>query len=150
MGKESILKFTKGKLYILLSLILWIIVDYITVWNSRLEEWLGLMPWIIIQYLFIVLIFWFFLFIVKLRERWVFLIMLGVMYGFEILWQNFLLFNLVWVVPASLLLISIWGFLTFLPFWIVNKMVRKRKLLTVLFLLWILVAGVMALMNFLG
>jgi hypothetical protein len=37
--------------YIMLSLALWMMVEYVTVWHAKLTEWVALMPYVLIQYL---------------------------------------------------------------------------------------------------
>lgn len=140
MNIPNIVKLSKGKLYVILSFILWIILEYVTVWHARLGEWISLMPYVFIQYLVIVLIFYYFIFRRKLGEKKVFVVLVVVMYVFEVLWQNPLLFNIFLFIPTSLLLISIWGFLTFIPLWIVSKSLQKHKIQAVYFSLWIVVA----------
>lgn len=129
-------KLLKGISYIILSLILWLIVEYITVWRTKgFTEWMSTMPWGLFQYLFIILIFWFFLFIKNWSHKRVFILMIIVMYAFEFIWQNELLAS-AWFVPASILLIQMWGFLTFIPFWIVNKTIKQNYKLTIFYCLW--------------
>lgn len=123
--------------YIALSFLLWVIVEYITAWNSRLDEWVSLMPYVFIQYLVIILIFWYFIYRRRWRERSIFLLMLAVMYLGEVIWKNPLLFNPITFIPASILLASIWGFLTFIPLWLVQRTLRHRKLHVAGCLLWI-------------
>lgn len=72
--------------------------------------------------------------------------MLIVMFIFEFLWKNFLLYNPFWLVPGGFLLISIWGFLTFIPLWIVNKTIKKHKLQVIYCLLWIPVGFILSLL----
>ncbi len=136
-----------GLIYIATSFVLWIAVEYLTVWHARLAEWVALMPSVLIQYLAIVLIFWFFLF----RRRWTgrhsLMLMVGMMYAFELLWKNPLLFNAYTFLPASLLLISIWGFLSLVPFWFAVGTLRSHKGNVVLFLLWIPVGFVAAIVS---
>jgi hypothetical protein len=57
---------TIGIFYILLSFVLWMIVEFVTVWNAKLDEWVSLMPWVLIQYLVIIMVFWYFIF----RRNW--------------------------------------------------------------------------------
>lgn len=128
-------------LYIILSLAFWIAVEYITVWHSRFAEWISLMPWALIQYLGIVLIFYYFLFKRGWSGKKAFILMLVVMYFFELIWQlasqtRFLLLNPVMFIPGSILLISIWGFLTFIPLWIVKKSIQKHKKAAIFYFLW--------------
>ena len=52
---------SKGWHYILISFLLWIVVEFITVWHQRFQEWVSYMPWVFFQYLFIILIFWYLL-----------------------------------------------------------------------------------------
>lgn len=143
MNIKNLFRPTKGKFYIIISLIFWLIVEYITVWHSKFKEWLHVLPLGSIQYLIIIFIFYHFIFRKKWNEKKVFITMLVVMYFFEIvLWQNSLALN----VFGSLLLISIWGFLTFIPFWIVNKSLREHKWQAIYYSLWILVAIIMGLL----
>lgn len=146
MNKQNIYRLPKGLLYITLSFLLWLIVEYGTVWHSRLNEWLSLMPYILIQQLVIILFFYYLIFRKKLAEKKVFIAMLIVMFIFEFLWKNFLLYNPVWLVPGVFLLISIWGFLTFIPLWIVNKSIKKHKLQVICCLLWIPVGFILSLL----
>ena len=142
------MKVSKGVFYILLSFLFWVAVEYITVWHKDFAGWVALMPWVFLQYLLIVLLFYYFIFRRRWSERAVFYLMLAVMFGLELLWGNSLLLSVVWFVPGYLLLTSIWGFLTFMPLWIVNRTLARRKRQAVCFCLWIgvaLVIGVMTL-----
>lgn len=127
----------KGVCYIVISFVLWMFVEYLTVWHSKLAEWVSLMPWVLIQYLVIVLIFSYFIFRRRWSERRIFLLMLAVMYVLEFLWANPLLSNPITFIPASLLLTSIWGFLTFVPLWLVRRELWQHKRPATLCLLWI-------------
>lgn len=143
MNIKNLLKPSKGKLYIIFSLILWVIAEYVTVWHSWLNEWLAILPYVFLQYLFIIMIFYFLFFRLKWSEKKVFIAMIVVMYGFEIiLWQNALALT----IYGSLLLISIWGFTVFIPFWIISKSIRGHKWQAIYYLLWILVAIIMGLL----
>ena len=137
-------KSLRGLLYIIFSFILWIIVEYITVWRTRFEEWMSLMPWAALQYLVIILIFYYFLYWRDWNELRVFGLMVLVMYVFEFLWQNFLLLNIVLFIPTSILLIQIWGFLTFIPYWIVESKLRKNKKMAIFYALWPVLGFVMS------
>ena len=85
--------------YVLLSFFLWIAVEYITVWHTKLAEWVALMPFVFIQYLVIILVFWFFIFRQQWSEKRILLLMLVLMYIMECLWQNPLLLNPVTFAP---------------------------------------------------
>lgn len=126
----------KGIYYLVVSFALWMIVEYLTVWHSKPAEWVSLMPYVLIQYLGIVLIFSYFIFRRRLSERRILLLMLLVMYVFEFLWANPLLLNPLTFLPASLLLTSIWGFLTFVPLWLVRREFGRHKLAAFLCFLW--------------
>jgi hypothetical protein len=141
------LKLRKGILYVLISFLLWLIVEYITVWRGeRFAEWMSYMPWALFQYLLIILIFWFFLFVKNWDHKKVFVVMIIVMYVFEFLWQNFLLLNLFWFVPTSVLLIQIWGFLTFIPFWIINNSLKKHIKAAIFYCCWPILGFIFALL----
>ena len=139
------MQLSKGASYVIISLSLWLIVEFVTVWRARLGEWISAMPWPIAQYLFIILVFWFFLFVKNWGYRKVFIAMLIVMYIFELLWQNALLLNAAWFIPTSILLVQIWGFLVFIPFWIVNRSIRQNRGWVVFYCLWPALGFVMAL-----
>lgn len=139
------MRLSKGAGYIIISLILWLIVEYITVWRVRFEEWMSYMPWALFQYLFIILIFWIVLFKKNWSHKKTFFLMVIVMYVFELLWKNFLLLDIIWLIPTSILLIQIWGFLTFVPFWIVNKSIKQNVGLAIFYCLWPASGFVMAL-----
>ena len=131
------LKPSRGVCYVVVSFALWIFVEYLTVWHSKLAEWVSLMPYVLIQYLVIAVIFWYFIFRRRWSEKRLFFLMLAVMYVLEFLWANPLLLNPLTFIPASLLLTSIWGFLTFVPLWLVRRELRQRKLPAALCILWI-------------
>jgi hypothetical protein len=105
------------------------------------------MPWPLAQYLFIILIFWFFLFIKKWSHKKAFILMLIVMYAFELAWKNPLLLNAWLFIPVSILLIQIWGFLTFIPFWIINKSLRENIKFAIFYCLWPVLGLVTALLK---
>jgi hypothetical protein len=130
-------KISQGTLYIVISLFFWLLAEFVTVWHTKIGEWISLMPFALIQYIVIIVIFWYFLFKKRWDEKRVFVIMLVIMFALEIIWKNYLLLNIYWSIPASLLLISIWGFLTFIPFWIVKRSLNSHKIATGYYLLWI-------------
>lgn len=144
------MKLSRGVAYILLSFLFWLAVEYITVWHKDFAGWVALMPWVQLQYLLIVLLFYYFIFRRRWTERAVFYLMLAVMFSLELLWRNFMLLSPVWFVPGCLLLTSIWGFLTFMPLWIVNRTLPQRKRQALCFCLWIAVALVMGAMMLLS
>lgn len=127
----------KGVHYIVVSFALWVFVEYLTVWHSKFAQWVSLMPYVLIQYLVIVLVFAYFIFRRRWSEKKLFFLMLAVLYVLEFLWTNPLLLNPLTFLPASLLLTSIWGLLTFVPLWLVRGEIRRRKLHATLCLLWI-------------
>lgn len=134
-----------GPLYIIISFVLWLIAEYVTVWHSRLGEWMSLMPFIAIQYLLIILFFYYFIFRRKWEEKRVFILMLALMFVLEWVWQNHLLFNLALFIPVTILLISVWGFLTFIPFWFVEKTLGSHKKQAIFYSAWPLLGFIMAL-----
>jgi hypothetical protein len=135
---------TVGIYYILLSFVLWMIVEFVTVWNAKLDEWVSLMPYVLIQYLVIIMVFWYFIFRRNWNERKILLLMLTLMYVFEFLWQTPFLLNPLTFIPGSLLLVSIWGFLTFLPWWLTQGTLKEHRLQAVACLLWIPVGFIVA------
>ncbi len=128
--------FNQDLLYIFLSLIFWLIAEYLTVWSSKLNEWLAIFPLAILQYFFIILIFYFLLFRFSWNEKRVLISMIFVMYVFELLWQNALLLNPLCFIPISIILVSIWGFLTFIPYWLVTRNLSRHKLTALFYCLW--------------
>ncbi len=105
------------------------------------------MTWGFIQYHVIFLVFYYFICRPCWTERRGFFLMLAVLFIMELLWQNFMLLNIVWFIPGCLLLTSIWGFLTFMPLWIVDRNLRQRKKQALFFSLWIAVALVMGILT---
>ena len=144
MTRADETKQTAGVCYIFLSFALWLIVEFVTVWKAKMDEWMSLMPWVLIQYLAIIMVFWYFIFRRNWSERHVFLLMLVVMYVFEFLWQTPFLRNPLTFVPGSLLLASIWGLLTFVPWWLSQGTLRRHKLQTIACVLWIPVGFIIA------
>ncbi len=136
-----------GLIYIATSFVLWLLLEYVTVWHARLAEWVALMPLVLIQYLAIVLIFWFFLFWIRLTGRRSLILVVVMMYAFEFLWRNPLLLNAYTFIPVSLLLVSIWGFLSLVPFWFAIGTLRCHKGKVVLFLLWIPIGFIAAIVS---
>lgn len=130
--------------YAVLSLALWIPVEYLTVWSTRMAEWVGYMPWIFVEYALIVGAFALAFYQGGWSETRVLGLMLGVMVGMELLWSNPLLFNPVTLGPALVLLASMWGFLTFIPYWVLRKQVKARRGPVLGCLLWIPLGFVLA------
>ena len=98
--------------------------------------------------IFSIFIYYFNFLVFLFKKGWshkgVFIIMIIVMYFFEFLWQNFLLLNIILFIPVSILLIQMWGFLTFIPFWIVNKSIKQNIKLTIFYCLWPVLGFIMA------
>jgi len=137
-------EFDKSKviLYIVISFVLWIITEFLTVWSGDgMSEWVGHMPWVFIQYLVIILVFVFFIFKLKWSGKKLFWLMIVVMFILEIVaWQNFSIFN-----PLILvMLIQMWGFLSIVPLWIVNKSIKQHKKATIFYCLWPVVGYLLA------
>jgi hypothetical protein len=114
----------KGFLYIVLSFGLWLVAEYVTVWHNALGQWISLMPWVLAQYAAIAAFFWYALFRRNLALKWVFVLMVAVMYFLEILWQNPLLFSLETFGWASVLLLLVWSVLVFGPFFVVQRLLK--------------------------
>jgi len=144
MATDDQTKPYRGLCYVGLSFALWMLFEYLTVWRSKLGEWVSLMPYVLIQYVVIILIFWYFAFRRKWSDKKLFFLMLGVMYFSEFLWGTPFLLNPITFIPGSLLLASIWGCLTLLPLWIIRGEVRRRKLQVFLCVLWMPVGFVVA------
>ena len=135
----------RGLLYTAISFTLWIAAEYLTVWHSRVEEWLSYSPWVFIQYLTIILPFSVLFFLVKAPDRTVGVVMFVAMVVWELLWRNPLLLDLRSALPALLLLTSLWTFLTFIPFWLLGGLLARRKLAVAFSLSWIIVGVVLQL-----
>ena len=116
-----------GGLYVLMSYILWLAAEYVTVWNTRLGQWTALMPYILIQYLVIVLTFYWALFRLKLTGMRQLIFMLGVMYIWEIIWGTFNQMDTTRFIGLSIILATIWVVNTFAPLWTVNKIYGREK-----------------------
>ncbi len=114
----------KGFLYIVLSFGFWLLAEHVTVWHNDLGQWISLMPWVLFQYLAIVTLFGFAFFWRKVALKWVFALMVAVMYFVEISWQNPLLFSLQTFALASVLLLLVWSALVFFPFFVVQGLLK--------------------------
>jgi hypothetical protein len=135
--------------YCLLSFAFWMIIEYITVWGiqNRVAEWISYMPFIFIYYLGIILLFGALLYKKNLPEKNIFIIMVVIMYPFEIiLYSNSLLLSPVWFLPHSLQLISIWGFLVFTPAWVLDKNLKNHKGMLGFNLIWIPLGFILAIL----
>ena len=106
----------KGLLYIIISFVFWLVAEYVTVWHSKLGAWIALMPMIFLQYLIIILIFWFFIFQRKIPYLSLVALVLIVMLIFEFLWQTSITLDNIFV------LVLIWLILVFGPLLIVQKL----------------------------
>ena len=144
MATDDQTKPDKGHFYIVLSFDLWMVFEYLTVWRSKLGEWITLMPYVLIQYVVIILIFWYFIFRRQWSDKKIFFLMLGVMYFWEFLWGTAFLLNPITFIPGSLLLASIWGCLTLLPLWIIRGELRRQKHQVLLCILWMPVGFIVA------
>ena len=138
----------RGLLYTAVSFILWVATEYITVWHSRLQEWLSYSPWIFIQYLAVIVPFSLLFFLLGASERTVAIVMFAAMVVWELLWRNPLLLNARSALPALVLLTSIWTFLTFVPFWLVAGLLPRRKVAVAFSLSWVIVGAVLGLSPF--
>ncbi|MBD3354091.1 MAG: hypothetical protein GF364_21595 [Candidatus Lokiarchaeota archaeon] len=131
--------------YITISFIFWILIEYITAWSNRLDEWISYIPWIFFYYFGIIVIFDLIFFKTTFSFKKVFAILIFLMYPIEILlFSNTLILNIGWFLPHSIQLVSIWGFLVFVPLWIIQKRVRDNWKLVLFFLIWIPLGFVMA------
>jgi hypothetical protein len=137
--------FYRGLLYTAISFILWVATEYITVWHSRLQEWLSYSPWIFVQCLAVILPFSFLFFLLRASERTVAIVMFAAMVVWESLWRNPLLLNARSALPALVLLTSIWTFLTFVPFWLLAGLLTRRKVAVAFSLSWVIVGAVLRL-----
>lgn len=139
MNLKNLVKPSKGKAYILLSFSFWLIAEFITVWHDKLSEWVLHMPLIFVYYVGYPLLFHYFIFRRNWNERRIFILMLAVSLVLEISWGNPLLLNPISCIPALFLLLSIYGFITFIPLWIVNGTFFRNRVKVVYCFLWILV-----------
>ncbi|MDD5163283.1 MAG: hypothetical protein PHD95_03685 [Candidatus ainarchaeum sp.] len=105
----------KGFLYIIIAFVFWLIAEYVTVWHAKINAWVALMPMILVQYLAIVLIFWFFIFKRKISYPYIVALTLVIMLVFEFLWQTSITLGNIFVLTA------IWLVLVFGPLLIVKK-----------------------------
>jgi hypothetical protein len=52
----------ENRYYILISILFWIMAEYIASWHGRIAEWASAMPWIFIYYVEYPLIFYYVIF----------------------------------------------------------------------------------------
>ena len=128
--------------YFLIGILFWIVVDYTTVFNPNFQDWLNHMPLICVFYIGYPLLFAYLIYTRKWDAKKIFYSMLIVAFIIEvILSKNALLYTfpiMLIMIPAA---ICIYGFLTFIPKWIIEKNLKENKKKLILFtVVWIIVS----------
>jgi hypothetical protein len=128
--------------YFLLGAIFWVVVDFTTAFNPDINGWIGHMPLIWAFYLGSPLLFAYLIYKKKWGDKRLFLPLLIVLFIVEILFSfNTLLFTFPIMLVMIPLALSIYGFITYVPRWLVDKTLKKHILLTaIMFFVWAIVA----------
>ncbi len=127
--------------YFLLGILFWVVVDFTTVFIPDFQKWFSFMPTIWLFYILYPLLFAFLFYKTKLKHRYLFIIMLIISFSIELtFFHNALLYTFPIMLLAIPFSIAIYSLITFVPFWITEKKVRKNKKKTILMvIIWIII-----------
>ena len=128
--------------YFFIAVIFWFIVDYTTAFNPDIQSWLSFMPTIFIFYFGYPLAFAYMLYKAKFDSKKIFVAMLVGIFIVEIVFTNN---ALLYTFPIMLIMIpiglGIYGFITYVPKWIVENSLKDHKKMTILLtIVWLVVA----------
>lgn len=132
-------RFTK---YLLIGTLFWVVVDYTTAFNPDFERWIGHMPLIWFFYIGVPAFFAYLIYRRNWRGRQLLGAMLFVAIFLEVvLFKNALLYTfpiLMIMIPVAF---AIYGFITYVPFWIVEGTIsRNRNWVILLTIVWLIVS----------
>lgn len=128
--------------YCILGASFWVAVDYTTAFNPDFQAWVSHMPLIWVFYLGSPLLFAYLIYQKKWDDRKLLLPLILVLFIVEILFSfNVLLFTFPIMLVMVPIAIGIYGFITYVPRWIVDKTLKKHSVFTVImFAVWAIVA----------
>ncbi len=128
--------------YFILGAAFWVVVDFTTAFNPDLRGWVNHMPLIWVFYLGSPLLFAYLIYQKKWDDRKIFLPLMLVLFIVEILFSfNVLLFTFPIMLVMIPIAISIYGFITYVPRWIVDKTLKEHRVSTaIMFAVWAIVA----------
>ena len=134
--KNSFLK------YFIIGILFWIVVDYTTAFNPDFQRWVAHMPEIWLFYTGYPLLFAYLIYKKQWNTKRIFYSMLAAAFIVEVILSNN---ALLYTFPIMLIMIPtavcIYGFLTFIPKWIVErKITENKKKLILLTAVWIIVS----------
>jgi len=122
-------------LYLLTGILFWVVVDYTTAFNPDFRRWLSYMPDIWLYYIGYPILFSILIYQFGLRRRK----LLGAVL-FMTLFMEIVLFHntLLTTFPILLIMIPIafliYGFITYMPYWIVEGTLKKNRVWVILFI----------------
>lgn len=123
-------------------MLFWVVVDYSTAFNPNFQVWLNYMPEIWLFYIGYPLVFAYLIYKKKWDKDRIFYSMLIAAFVVEVvLSHNALLYTFPIMLVMIPFAVCIYGFITFVPKWIVENRVIENKKTTILFtLVWIVVS----------
>lgn len=128
--------------YFILGMLFWVVVDYSTAFNPNFQVWLNYMPEIWLFYIGYPLVFAYLIYKKMWDKDRIFYSMLIAAFVVEVvLSHNALLYTFPIMLVMIPIAVCIYGFITFVPKWIVENRVIENKKTTILFtLVWIVVS----------
>jgi hypothetical protein len=128
--------------YVFTGTVAWVVVDFTTAFNPDVQRWIEHMPFIWVFYVGYPLLFAFLIY----RRRWsdgrIASAMLVSAFMIEVvLSDNALLYTFPIMLVMNPIAAAIYGVVTFIPKWLVEGEIRKRKRMTFLLVaVWIVVS----------
>lgn len=128
--------------YFILGLIFWVTVDFTTAFVPDVQRWISYMPEIWLFYTGYPLLFGNLIYRKNLDSRKLVCAMLTAAFLIEvILSHNALLYTFPIMLVMIPIAVSIYGFITFVPMWLVEKrLIENKKKSVLLTLVWIIVS----------
>lgn len=128
--------------YFIIGMIFWLLVDWTTAFQPDLQRWLSYWPEIWMFYIGFPLTFAFLIYRRMWSNRKIFIATLITLFIVEIVFtHNGLLYTFPIMVLALPVGISLYGFLVFVPKWIVDgELRRNRWKLILMAVVWVLVS----------
>ena len=117
-------KFTK---YFLWGILFWLIVEWFTAFQPNLGKWLSYWPEIWLFYITFPLIFAHLIYTQKWNEKQIFISTILTIFIVEVIFaHNTLLYTWPVMIAIIPIAIAIYGFLIFIPKWIVEEKLREN------------------------
>lgn len=128
--------------YFILGAVFWVTVDFTTAFCPDVQRWISYMPDIWLFYFGYPLLFGNLIYKKHLKDNKLVLAMLSAAFLIEvILSHNALLYTFPIMLVMIPIAVCIYGFITFVPVWLVEKrLIENKKKIVLLTLVWIIVS----------